>query len=165
MRGRNASAASIKPLAVVDFPICHKSGSVDHAEEAPRIGDALERVLPTVFEAEPGAESEVLYGGGDEDLAGGCRTLGSGGDVDRHAGKTVAFEFALAGVDAGSDLDLLRGGCGSHRARGLNGPGRGVESHKEPVSRRVDLRSVVTGDLLAHALAVFFEKTAPARVA
>ena len=143
MRGRNASAASIKPLAVVDFPICHKSGSVDHAEEAPRIGDALERVLPTVFEAEPGAESEVLYGGGDEDLAGGCRTLGSGGDVDRHAGKTVAFEFALAGVDAGSDLDLLAGSSGSHRARSIDGPGWAVEAHEESIARRVDLGAVV----------------------
>src|SRR6478672_3910468 len=74
-------------------------------QEAPRIGDALERVLSGVLERQPGAGCEVAHDRRDPDLRRTRKRAYPGGDVDGHSGDILTGRLDLADVHAGPDLD------------------------------------------------------------
>jgi hypothetical protein len=58
------------------------------------------------FEVEVRSGDEVSDGGGDEHFTGACFGCDAGADVDCEARELSADEFALAGMQAASDLEV-----------------------------------------------------------
>ena len=77
--------------------------SVEHPVEMPRVGDALQLVLASVFEDQSRAHGEVFDRGTDQNLPGACERADPGGDVHREAADAVTGEFDLPGVASGAD--------------------------------------------------------------
>ena len=92
-----------------------------------------ERLVPRYVKADVRADHEVAHGAGHEHLA----RLGEVGDpradVDRHAGEVVAGELALAGVQAGADVDVES--CARRRPPPARS-GSHVRARRTPRTRR-----------------------------
>jgi len=68
-------------------------------------------------------------------------------------------------MDPAADLDTETPHADTHRAGAHEGARRRVEAHKEAVANRLDLDTVVTGDLGPAHGAIFVEERSPARIA
>ena len=63
------------------------------------------------------------------------------GDVDGDPADVVIEQFALAGVDAGADLDAQRFSICAERLGAADGLRRAVERHEMPVAGALDHRA------------------------
>ena len=74
-------------------------------EEMPLVGHTLQRVSPAVDELDARPEHQLTNGARHQDLTGtGCGN-DTGGNIHRDPREIVAASVALAGVDAGPNLD------------------------------------------------------------
>jgi hypothetical protein len=139
----------------------HRSGD---RKEAPLAGEALEAMDSALAKVETGAGDEILHRARHHDLArSGLRHHARAG-VNGDAGDCVIDALALAGVDAGADLEAeaSQGVTDAHGA--ADGAGRAVEGREEAVAGGAYLSPAVTRDLLADGRVVALEKIAPGAV-
>src|SRR5262245_27018638 len=137
-------------LRVVDAVTndCYPSAPVTSVQrrgvEAPAVRDALELVLAPVLEHEPGPGNQVLHGLGHEHLRGA--RLGRDSGADRHGDPAdlPVHQLALAGVDAGPDLDAEFADLLADLERTPDRAGGTVERGEEPVPRGVGLYAAPT---------------------
>src|SRR5712691_5738011 len=85
--------------------------------------------------------------------------------MDRDATELCAHHLALAGMNAGADLDpvLTHGVPDGERAR--HGARGAVEGREEAVAGVVDLTAAMALELASHCRMVAFEHATPLRVA
>src|SRR5688500_10516497 len=118
-----------------------------------------------VVEAEARAGREVAHRCRHEDLARvGCR-LDPGGDVDGETADVSGADVALAGVEAGADLQAEAGELVTDGPGALDGPGGGVEGGQEAVAESLDLLALPAPELLADDGVVLFQQRPPGGVA
>jgi hypothetical protein len=84
--------------------------------------------------------------------------------VHGDAADLRAVELALAGMDAGADLDAELPHGLSGRERAADGARRTVEGGEEAVARRVHLPAAEAVELAPDRAVVFAEQLAPATV-
>ena len=89
----------------------------------------------------------------------------AGSDVDRDPGDLLADDLALAGVQAGADLEPELAYGGSDRLRAADCSDRPVEGGEEPVAGRVDLATAEAAELLADERVVAFDAAPATRIA
>src|SRR6266446_4491040 len=126
---------------------------------------ALEAMDAVLHEAQARSRDQILQSAGDQHLARVRRGGHAGADVHGDAAHVVAPQLALAGVQAGADLEAERahrladGQRTAHRACGT------VEGREEAVARRVNLPAAEAAQLLAYGGVVPLEQIAPGAVA
>src|SRR5918912_4581027 len=133
--------------------------------DLPRPGDALQLVLAALLEGDPGAGDEVAHRARDEHLARPRERRDARPRVDGDPAHLPVRELALAGVQAGAQLDAEPPHRLLDRVGGADRPRRPVEGGEEAVAGRVDLAPAVAGELRADRRLVRLEQLAPAAVA
>src|SRR5437868_13979881 len=124
--------------------------SLDHREQPPRFGNALELVRATVLERDARPGDEVLHGLRDEDLP-GLRAGGDAGrDMDGDPAELRLDALALARVDSCPDLDAELGGARLNRLRAPDRARGTVERRHESVAGAVDLLPAESHALATH---------------
>ena len=94
-------------------------------QELPGARHTTQLDAAAVLKAGAGADDQVTDGAGDEDVAGSGLAEDPRGDVYGDSPDVGVEQFALAGVDAGADLDAQCLGIDTQRlgaADGLRGP-------------------------------------------
>ena len=79
-----------------------------HRQELPGAGHATQLDAAAVLEAGARADDQITHGAGNEDFPGTGVAEDARRDVYRDAPDVGVQQFALAGVDAGADLDAQR---------------------------------------------------------
>jgi len=126
---------------------------------------ALEAMDAALHEAQARSRDQIFQSAGDQHLARVRRGGHAGADVHGDAAHVVAPQLALAGVQAGADIEAERaqrpadGQRTAHRACGT------VEGREEAVARRVNLPAAEAAQLLAYGGVVPLEQVAPGAVA
>src|SRR5919106_5109232 len=115
------------------YPRCVPSASGLSSVELPPTWDALQFVLASVDETQPGAGDEIGDGARGEHLSRVGEVADAGAEMHGDPAEIVASALALTGVYAGADLDAQ----GPHRLRCCHGvphrPCGAVEGGEEPV--------------------------------
>src|SRR5438876_66557 len=125
----------------------------------------LEAMDAALHEAQARSRDQILQSAGDQHLARVRRGGHAGADVHGDTAHVVAPQLALAGVQAGADLEaewahrLADGQRTAYRACGT------VEGREEAVARRVNLPAAEAAQLLAYGGVVPLEQIAPGAVA
>src|SRR5262249_39540859 len=127
-------------------------------------GHAFERVLAAVGEVDPGADDEVLDGAGDEHLTRLRERADARADVDREPADVIADRLALAGVQAGAQLEPQSLQLVANRERAADRARRTVERREEAVAKRLHRPAAVTHELVATERVVALEQRAPGAV-
>jgi hypothetical protein len=140
-------------------------GSGLDGEEAPFSGDALERLEAALVEIEVGTDHEVLDRVRDENLARSGQGDHPGGDVDGQAPDVAGDEFALAGVEPGSDMDTDLAEFIADRTGTVDCPARTREGSEESVPGALDLLAGEAVELSPDQEVVTVEQLQPAAVA
>ena len=120
-------------------------------QETPVAGYALQVLSSPILERQPGACDEVSHRRRDKHFAGFCQRGDSRSDVYGNSAKLVAHDFALAGMEARSDLEserpyVVRDGA-AHRAS------RAVERGQKAIPGGIDLATAKAGELAAFSVA------------
>src|SRR5439155_14268681 len=102
----------------------YRVSGVGDGIEPPRAGHALQLVLASLVEGEPGAGHEVLHGGRDEHLPGARERGHSRADVDRQAAELVTQSLALPRVQPGAHLEAEVADRPRDRLRAVDRPDR-----------------------------------------
>src|SRR5690349_20246017 len=122
-------------------------------------------MLASRLEAQVGARDEILHGARDENLSRLGERRDAGADGYRDAGDFPVGDFALAGVQAGPDLELQRLERLANGRRSKHRPRRAVEDGEETVAGRVELAALELRELTAHDGVMPLQELSPARVA
>jgi protein kinase-like protein len=160
--------AALREIRAGLLPACVSwfSGSgVDHREDPPLVGHALELVGTAVLELQAGPRHQVAHRGADQHLARAGQGRHPGADVHGDAPDRVAGHLDLTGVQARPDLDAERLYAADGGGRAPDGAARTVEHGEEAVTGRVDLAPPETGQLTAHERVVALEQVPPRPVA
>jgi hypothetical protein len=116
-------------------------------EDLPAVRHALQGVGAAMGEVGAGAGRVIPDRARDEDLAGCRERRDPRPDVERDPGELVALQAAIAGMDAGADLEPEPAHGRGARERAAHRRPRVVEAHHEAVPGRVDLASAPARDL------------------
>jgi hypothetical protein len=109
VRGRGWALTPVAPR-----PIPRAGVAIDR-QYLPGAGLASQLDAAAVLEARAGADNQITHGAGDQDLAGAGLAADPRGDVHRESPDVGVQQFALAGVDASTDLDAQPLGLGAQR--------------------------------------------------
>jgi len=132
---------------------------------APRVLEALEQVTAAVAEAQRRAQHELLDRARDEDLARPGQTDDAGAEVHRDPGQVAVDPAALAGVDAGAQLESQRADCVAHARGPADRAAGAVEDDEEAVAGGLDLVAPGERELAAEDRVVLGQHARPALVA
>ena len=132
---------------------------------APRVVDALEQVAAAVAEAQRRAQHELLDRARDEDLARPGQPGDAGAEVHRDPGQVAARTAALAGVDAGTQLESQRPDGVAHARGPADRAAGAVEDDEEAVAGALDLVAAGERELAAEDRVVLGQQPRPALVA
>src|SRR5262249_26311529 len=133
---------------------------------APGAFDALQLVLPTVLERQPGPRDEVVRRRAHEHLAGIGDGHHSRADVHGYAAGLLSDRaLDLPRVDARPHLEPQLAEHVPNRDTAADRPCRPVEQREEAVARRVDLLAAETHQLTPDRRMMSLEERAPGRVA
>src|SRR6476661_6844650 len=119
----------------------------------------------TIVELDARTGDEVAYGARDEHRAGCRERRHPGPDVDRQPSQLALHHFALAGVNAGPNLDAEISHSRDDRRRAPDGPSWPVERGQEPVAGDVDLSPAEPGQFGTDDGVVTGEEVPPLLVA
>ena len=97
-------------------------------------GTPRNSTLPRSSKAGARADDQVTHGARDEDFAGAGLAEDARRDVYGDPADVVVEQFALAGVDAGADLDAQRLGIRAQRLGAADGLRRAVERDEVAVA-------------------------------
>src|SRR6185437_10462815 len=97
---------------------------LEHLEQSPLAGHALEVVHAAVVEVDPGASDEVLHGARDEHLSPASQRRDARANVHGEPADLPVDALALAGVQAGADLEAERANAVADRASAPDGADR-----------------------------------------
>src|SRR4029078_2204895 len=125
---------------------------------------ALNLCVPPGGEVEVGPAYQVLHRAGYEHLVGVGERTDASADVDRHAANVLAMQFALAGMQSGTDVEAERTDAVPDRAGALDSTSGAVEGGEEAVAQRLHLLTPKAIELTARALVVPGEERPPAAV-
>ena len=110
------------------------------------------------------AGDQVLHGAGEKNLPG----VGPGGyagtDMHSDTSHVVAFDDALAGVNAAADPQSQRANHVPNRVGAFNRARWAVEGCKDTIPRGVHYPAAETRDFLANLLVIVVDQVVPARV-
>src|SRR2546428_10538941 len=134
-------------------------------EELDLLRKIFQLMATAPLETQARSGDEIAHGPGDEHLARPRGARDARPDMDRDATELCTYDLALAGVDAGADLDPLlthgvsNGKSAGHCARGA------VEGREEAVAGVVDLAAAMALEFASHCRMVALEHSTPLRVA
>ena len=131
-----------------------------------RLGDALELVLASILEREPGAGDEISGGSGHEHVTRSGDTRHTRADMYGDAAwLLITYALDLTSVDAGSHLESELVESSPQFERASDRSCRAVEENKEAVTSSVDLVTLEALELVANRGMVPFEQLAPRMIA
>ena len=131
----------------------------------PLTGDALERAVATVCEAQSGAGDQILYRAGHQNFVRTCERGNARADVDRNATDILAHHLALAGMETGTDFNSKLMDFVADSASTTHAACRSVEGGQNTVARALDLMTTETRKITLDYGMVIVEKTAPTAIA
>src|ERR671922_2330082 len=141
-----------------------KASGIENRVETPR-SDTLELELAAVLEPDARARDEVFHGARHEHLTRPRRGDHPRGGVDGDAANLVRYQLALAGVQAGTDLEVERTKGIADCTRAANRPSRPVECREEAVAGRVHLAAAKALQPAPDERMVLLQERAPLTVA
>jgi hypothetical protein len=130
-------------------------------EQAYRLRQPPQRVIPAIIEAEICAGDEVAHGGGDENAAALSQFRDARRDVHGHAADLAALDLDLAGMESGSHGDPNRTHPIDDRRGAADGTGWAIEGREKAIAKSLNLAPAVTREFLTDSLIVPIEQTAP----
>src|SRR5205807_6060372 len=118
------------PASAIGTPLSHS-----HRPQAPRTWHAPQLVLASVLELDLRADDQVLDGVRDQELARTRRAEDPRRDVHRDTADVVAHHLDLAGMQAGSKVEIELGpGDVAHRGRAADRARRAIERGQQPIA-------------------------------
>ena len=134
-------------------------------QELPGAGHATQLDAAAVLEARARADDKVTDSARDEDFAGAGLAEDPRRDVYREPPDVGVQQFALAGVDAGADLDAQCFGVSAQGLGAADGLRRAVEGGEVAVAGALDHRAAESLREVGGDLAKAVQHRAPALVA
>lgn len=113
--------------------------------ESPQLIDALELGCAPVLKDDSGPGYEVAHRAGDENFPWERLRGDAGADVHCDAADFFVDRFALAGVQAGANLESETVHCFRYCGGAADRAGGSVKSREEPVAGGVEFASSETG--------------------
>jgi hypothetical protein len=131
--------------------------------EAPPARHSRELALAEVVEFERRSGDEIADRSRDDDVSGACRGQHTRPDVDGEAGELSVRSLALAGVDAGTELEAELARRLHDRPAARDRPRGAVERREEAVPCGIELGAAVSRQFAPDDPPVLLQERAPRR--